>query len=99
MANVKKTTVKAALKPGAKAAAKAGDEEESTGRAMIIPTLKSKALSLEVGPKIVAALAAADREEEQGKALMAGPKAKKYDLQTTLTLAIVKAATNDSSID
>lgn len=67
-------------------------------QALVIPVIKTKALSKDIGPVVVAALAKIQADETQAKAVLEGVQHKRHDLQARLTLAIVKAATADNTI-
>ena len=75
------------------------DESEGTGTALAIPKISAKAMSKDVGVALIRDLAATDADTEKGKAMLAAATTKRYDLQSKLTLAIVKAATNEASIN
>lgn len=76
--------------------AKAVEGEESTG---LVPLIKKGALSLDVGPMVIAGFAKAMSEERQANQLLMQVSAKRYDLLGHLTAGILKAAKADSSID
>lgn len=75
---------------------KAVEGEESTG---LVPLIKKGALSLDVGPMVIAGFAKAMSEERQANQLLMQVSAKRYDLLGHLTAGILKAAKADSSID
>lgn len=62
-------------------------------------TVNKGALSLDVGPAVVAGLAKSYGDEAKAQELMQGVLAKRYDLLANTTQAIVKAAMADTSID
>lgn len=66
---------------------------------VIIPSINKGALSTDVGPRVIVGLAKAYNDEQQAKQLLAGVDAKRYDLLGETTMAIVKAAKADKSID
>lgn len=71
-------------------------KKEST--AVVIPTIKQSAMSLDVGPKVISGLMQVSEQERDANALLAGAANKRYDLLATLTQGIVKAAKADKSI-
>lgn len=75
------------------AAAKAGE----TGNSIIV--LKKGALSTDVGPRVIAAFSKTIKDEQDAQATLTQVGAKRYELQTQLTLAIVKAAKADTRVD
>jgi len=97
MAKNAKPVVKQPVVPKAKA--KGTDESESTGTALAVPKINAKAMSKDIGVALIRELAATDADTEKGKAMLAAAATKRYDLQSKLTMAIVKAASNESSID
>lgn len=64
-----------------------------------VVTVKSGALSTDVGPAVLAGLASAYDKELKANAIMMEVESKRYDLLAQLTAAIVKAAKADDSID
>lgn len=94
MAKVKQNTKGKQASASSKAAAVA--VEASTA---VIPRVAKGALSLDVGPMVIAGFAKVNTDTEQATAMLQGARAKQYDLQSMLTLAIVKAAVADKSID
>jgi hypothetical protein len=62
-------------------------------------TVKQGALSLDVGPTVIAGLHKSMVDEEKANKLMEDVKSKRYDLLAQTTLAIVKAAKADNTID
>lgn len=61
--------------------------------------LNAKALSTDIGPKVLADLDKSNKEEAKAHELLSGVKTKRYDALSSLTLAIIKAAKADKSID
>jgi hypothetical protein len=90
--------VKKAGRP-AKVAPKAPEAEKPTPGASLVPVLKSTALSLDIGPKVVAILADAARFAEESEELKRSAKEKDYEGLKLMTMGIVRAARADSSID
>lgn len=82
----------------AKAAKVAAPKKEEETKA-IVPVLKAGALSTDVGPFVVKNWATSIADTEKGEELIASANKKRYDLNAKLTLAIVKAAKADKSID
>src|SRR5258706_7982413 len=62
-------------------------------------TVKSTAISVGVGPTVLALLDTANRNEEKYKELRQDVQEKRYDAMASLTMGIVKAHKADSSID
>jgi len=81
----------------AKGAANMPKEDAATSAALI-PVVNPKALSVDVGPKVLQTLAAYSRDERQVRELQQSMEAKRYDALSNLTAAIVKAATADKTI-
>jgi len=77
----------------------ATDETEGMGTALTIPKISAKAMSKDVGIALIRDLAATDSDMEKGKQMLAAAATKRYDLQSRLTLVIVKAAVNETSIN
>ena len=71
--------------------------EKSAGAAIV--SVKASALSVDVGPAVIAGLASTFKEEEKMLELQRGIESKRYDLLAQTTQAILKAATADESID
>lgn len=65
----------------------------------IIPVIKKGALSVDVGPMVIAGLARVRQDEEKANEVLRSVDSKRYDLLATLTAGIVKAAKADQSID
>lgn len=84
-------------KPASKPAKANGGEASDT--ALVPIKINAKALSLDVGVAIIRDLAGTDEAMEKAQAMLANAKTKRYDLQSRLTLAIVKAASNETSIN
>lgn len=76
--------------------AKVDAEDESTG---LVPVIKKGALSVDVGPIVIAGFARTKEDETTAQAVLKEVAAKRYDLLSQLTLGIIKAATVDHSID
>lgn len=91
-----KTPLMAKAKGAAAAAAAAVPSK--AGQSLVVPVVKSSALSLDVGLFVLKSLDSANKDEAQAKDLLAGVKTKRLDVISKLTLGIVKAATNDKSI-
>jgi hypothetical protein len=64
----------------------------------IVPKIKSGALSLDVGPKVIAIFDRSAQEQDKGHELLNSAQGKKYEGMSMLTQGIVKAAQNDASI-
>lgn len=62
-------------------------------------TVTSGALSLDVGPAVIAGLAKSYEQEQKANQIMQAVESKRYDLLSQTTAAIVKAAKADDSID
>lgn len=88
-----------ALAAAAKAAKAKGTTNEPKEVKAVIPVIKKGALSVDVGPIVIAGLAKAYDDEDKAKQLMAGVDSKRYDLLAQLVLGIAKAAKADGSID
>lgn len=71
---------------------------EKAGQTAIIQ-LKKAALSVDVGPMVIASLDAVNKQEAAANQALEEVKGKRYDLLAKTTQAIVKAAKGDSSID
>lgn len=87
-------------KAAAEAAAKAGAtpaKEPKQAVAIIVPN--AKALSVDVGPRVIASLAKVGEMDEQIKTMTAQYNAKRYDMLSATTEAIVKAAKADLRIN
>lgn len=65
----------------------------------IIPSIKKGALSKDVGPAAIVALAMSYTDEQKALQLSQGADRKRYEVLSSLTLAISKAAKADTSID
>lgn len=64
-----------------------------------VPVIKSGALSVDVGPMVLAGLSKSYEDENKAKALLSAVETKRFDLLAVMTQAIVKAAKADGSID
>lgn len=71
-------------------------EEAPRGELIVVP---KKALSLDVGPKVIAAYSNITEEDQSVKAQMKALADKRYDTLATLTNGILHAAKNDDGID
>lgn len=91
--------MKANAAAAAIAAAAKAKPVPAPAKEITVPKIKASAMSKDVGPAAVIALFKADQDVAQATALTAGAERKRYDTKTSLTLAIVKAATADKSID
>lgn len=87
----------AALAAKAKAAAEKGEKKEKPQ--MPVPVLKKSALSTDVGPAVIRGLAQAAQDEAKAEEVLQQVGEKRYDLLSSLLLAVVKAAKADDSID
>jgi hypothetical protein len=76
---------------------KSATTERSAGA--VIVSVKQGALSLDVGPTVLAGLASTFKDEEKMLELQRGIESKRYDLLAQTTNAIIKAATADDTID
>lgn len=86
--NAKVETKKSAKLEGEKAAPKKE-----------LVTVKPSAMSVNVGPSVLATMDKAYKDEQKANELLSGVEAKRYDVQAQLTQAILKAATEDETID
>jgi hypothetical protein len=66
--------------------------------ALAVPKIAKGAISKDVGPLAIATLAKIGRDETAAKQVLLAVTQKTYDIQSRLTLAIVKAAKVDGSI-
>ena len=89
---VGRTSVKGAKIAGDTGAVKKGDSVE-------LVTVKSGALSTDVGPRVIATLSKAYDDESKAHALLEGVASKRYDIMAQLTEACMKAAKADDTID
>lgn len=76
-----------------------GETDKPKGKELVIPHLNAKAISKDVGPRVVRGLAKADQDIGQAEALMQAGKAAKANHLAELSIAIIKAAKVDTSID
>lgn len=85
------------------AAPAAGKEGEKPAKApkevKALATVNAKALSVDVGPAVLANLVKAHDEEDKGRSLLAASEKKRYDAISSVTIAIMKAANADDGID
>lgn len=72
---------------------------EVATREIVIPKISAKAMSKDVGPLAIAALAQSLGDDQKAVALAQGAERKRYEVLSSLTLAISKAAKADPSID
>lgn len=66
---------------------------------VVIYTINDKALSTDLGPRVIADLAKSYDKEQEANTLMQEVRAKRYDLMSHLTEAVVKASIGDKQID
>jgi hypothetical protein len=78
-------------------AVKAGADPEKSKD--LVVTLKAGALSTDVGPQVLASLARADADEEKAHAILQELAQKRYDAIASMTMAAVKAAKADDTIN
>lgn len=64
----------------------------------LIPQIKARAMSKDIGPAVIASLAQAYIDETKARELMQGAQSKAYHSLARLTEGIVKAVKNDGSI-
>jgi hypothetical protein len=64
----------------------------------VVPKINSKALSLDIGPKVIGILDRSLQEQGKGMDLLNSAQGKKYEAMSLLTLGIVKAALADQTI-
>lgn len=77
----------------------AKEATKAKGQALdIVPKINSKALSLDVGPKVIGILDRSLQEQGKGMDLLSSAQGKKYEAMSLLTLGIVKAAIADNTI-
>lgn len=81
----------------AKAAKKVDAKEEAPAQELVV--VNKKAMSRDVGPAVIKAYHNLTGEETEAKNVLKGVEAKRYDILSQLTLAIVKAAENDDELD
>lgn len=101
MAKATVTNAKGNATPAAVKAKGAGNlpAEPKASKALVIPKIASKALSLDAGPAFVRSLAKSTQDIEQGTALKAAGENQKAAAISNLVLSVVKAAKADPSID
>src|SRR6478609_6352945 len=75
------------------------EKPETKSREIVIPEIKSKAISKDVGPRFVKGLAKAEQDIAQGEQLVAAGEAAKANWLSECTLAVVKAVKADPTID
>jgi hypothetical protein len=80
-------------------ATKATETETEVKPERAIVTVKAGALSLDVGPAVISGLDKSYKDEAKANQLLQEVNGKRYDLLSQLTLAIVKAAKADDTID
>src|SRR6185295_5092592 len=78
---------------------KAKTTETETSSTGLVPVIKKGAMSVDVGPAVIAGLAATMRAEQEASEVLKQVGAKRYDLMGQLTLGILKAAQHDNAID
>jgi len=78
--------------------AKAPAKAKAPSTALVIPVLKPGAMSLDVGPIVLAAIGAYKRDERQIEELRKSVVTKEYEALARTTAGIVKAAKADNSI-
>jgi hypothetical protein len=83
-------------RPPRAATPKVEAEEAGTG---LVPTVKTSALSLDVGPKVISMIADAVKFDRESQELRRSGEAKRYDSLGLMTQGIVRAAKADGSID
>lgn len=81
-----------------KAETKAPEADEKV-KEVVIYSVNAKALSVDVGPKVLAGLAKSMELESEANKMLGAVKTGRYDAMTMTTEAIVKAAKADKSID
>lgn len=84
-------------KPEGDKAAKTAKLDKGTN--LVIPIIKSGALSVDVGPKVIAGMFESYAKEEQANKLIAEIESKRFDMLATLTSACIKAAKADPTIN
>src|SRR5258705_1611475 len=82
----------------AKPAAKAAARVKETGTALVVRVLKPGAMSVDVGPVVLAAIGAFTRAEREIGELRRSAEQKQYEALARMTAGIVKAAKADNSI-
>lgn len=83
----------------AKATEKKPDAKAAPSNVKDVVTIKSGALSVDVGPLVIAGMSKAYEIEQKANVMLGEVESKRYDLMAQLTAAIVKAAKADDSID
>lgn len=89
---------KEAKKPAADKAPKEADKVAPSAVKEVV-TVKAGALSVDVGPAVIAGMSKAYEDEQKANTILASVESRKYDMMSQLTAAIVKAAKADESID
>lgn len=84
--------------PKGKAPPAAPAKAAAPSKEVAIPTINSKALSLDVGPRVVKTMSSVTADEQQSKELARGAELKRREGLILSTAAIVHAAQNDKSI-
>lgn len=92
-ADVTEGVKKAEVAEGAKTA-KVSDKSNA-----VIPVIKAGALSVDVGPKVIAGMFDSYVKEEQANKLIAEIETKRFDMLASLTSACIKAAKADPTIN
>lgn len=83
----------------AKKAVKSAPKAKVAETAALVPVIKKGAMSVDVGPAVIAGFSKALQDEAAANAVLQQVDAKRYDLLGKLTAGIIKAAKADSSID
>lgn len=72
-------------------------KKEAEGK--VIAVVNSKALSVDVGPRVIAGMSKSIEQEEQANKIILEVAAKRFDMLADTTAAIVKAAKADNNIN
>jgi ribosome-associated translation inhibitor RaiA len=92
-----KDETKPEAKQDTKPEGKAADKEKPVKKELV--TVKTGALSVDVGPRVIAGLSEAFVKEDQANAILNEVNRRRFDLLAETTAAIVKAAKADDSIN
>jgi hypothetical protein len=76
----------------------AGKVAPPTTALEVVPKIKANALSLDIGPKVIAIFDRSAQEQDKGHELLNSAQGKKYEGMSLLTQGIMKAAMNDQTI-
>jgi hypothetical protein len=103
----KQKAAEAKAGPNGKApvAAKDGTTVKAEGKAkkakafVPAPVINAKALSIDVGPRVIAGFMENASKEAEANKLLSGIASKRYDLLQQLTMGVYKAAKADKSIN